>query len=72
MSVKVKASPISRTASLLIIMLGIFTLVAGLSTGIVANMIAGGAFIALGLFMYKLLYRFSRKVEREIERETID
>lgn len=67
MSVKVKASPISRTASLLIIALGIFTLVAGLTTGIVANTVAGGAFVALGVFLYKMLYRFNRKVEREVE-----
>ena len=62
----VRVSPISRTAALLIIAVGVFVLLAGLSTGEAANDLAGAVFIALGLFLYLLLFRFTRKLEREI------
>ncbi|MGD0145901.1 MAG: hypothetical protein ABSB53_03495 [Nitrososphaerales archaeon] len=58
----VKVSPISRLVSLLIIAIGIFTLVGGWATGILEDEIAGIAFIILGIFLYRLLYRFDRKV----------
>jgi drug/metabolite transporter (DMT)-like permease len=62
----VRVSPISRTAALLIIAVGVFVLVAGLTTGEAASDIAGVVFIALGLFLYGFLLRFTRKLEREI------
>ena len=62
----VRVSPISRTAALLIMAVGVFVLVAGLSTGEAANDLAGVVFIALGLFLYRLLFRFTRKLEREM------
>jgi predicted MFS family arabinose efflux permease len=58
----VKVSPISRLVSLLIIAIGIFTLVGGWATGILEDEIAGIAFIILGIFLIRLLYRFDRKV----------
>jgi hypothetical protein len=58
----VKVSPVSRFVSLLIIAIGIFTLLGGLATGILADSIAGIAFIVLGIVLYRLLYRFDRKV----------
>lgn len=63
----VRVSPISKTAALLIIVLGVFTLVAGLSTGVVEVTVAGGAITVLGLVLYRLLYVFTKKVRREIE-----
>lgn len=55
----VRASPISRTAAILIMALGIFTL-------LFVNDIAGVAFLLLGAFLYVLLYRFTAKIEREL------
>ena len=63
----VRASPISKTAALLIIALGVFTLFAGVVGGVVVNDIAGVAIIVLGLFLYRLLFRFARKLERQIK-----
>ena len=57
----VKISPISRSASLLIIALGVFTLVVGWATGILEDSVAGIAFIILGVVLYGLLYRMGRK-----------
>ncbi len=66
MSVKVRASPISRAAAILIIAIGAFVLLAGLATDILASDVAGSAFIILGVVLYLLLYKFTRKLEREI------
>ena len=51
----VRVSPISRTAAILIIALGVFTL-------LLVNEIAGIAFLALGVVLYALLYRFTAKL----------
>jgi hypothetical protein len=64
--VSVRASPISKTAALLIIALGVFTLSAGVVGGVVVNDIAGVAIIVLGLVLYRMLFRFARKLERQI------
>jgi hypothetical protein len=56
----VRVSPISRAAAILIILLGIITYWA-------VNSIAGIAFIALGAFLYLLLYRFRAKLAQELE-----
>ena len=66
MSAKVRTSPVSKTASILIVVLGLFTLLAGLTTGIIADIVAGVAFLVLGLFLYRMLFWFNRKVEREM------
>jgi drug/metabolite transporter (DMT)-like permease len=66
MPAKVRVSPISKAAAILILAVGLFTLIAGLSTGIVANSIAGGAITVLGMVLYALLYRFNRRLEREL------
>jgi membrane protein implicated in regulation of membrane protease activity len=66
MSAKVRVSPISRTAAILIIAVGVFVLTAGLVTGALASDITGGAFVVLGVVLYYLLFRFTRKLEREI------
>lgn len=66
MAVKVRVSPISRAAAILIVAIGIFVLTAGLDTDVLASEIAGGAFIVLGVALYLLLYRFTKKLEREI------
>jgi predicted MFS family arabinose efflux permease len=61
----VRVSPVSRFVSLLIIAIGIFTLVGGLATGILEDSIAGTAFIILGIVLYRLLYVFDTKVQRQ-------
>ena len=63
----IRVSPISKTASLLIIAVGAFVLVGGLSTGDLTSIIAGVVFVVLGVTLYRLLYRFTRKVKRELD-----
>jgi membrane protein implicated in regulation of membrane protease activity len=58
----VRVSPISRSAAILIIVIGILTYY-------FINDVAGIAFIALGLVLYWVLYRFTRKVVSEFEKE---
>jgi len=60
----VSVSPISRTASLLIIALGVFTLFVGQVTGILADSVAGAAFIILGIILNRVLYRLGRQVKQ--------
>jgi len=64
--VSVRVSPISKTASILIIAVGIFTLIAGLTTGIIESTVAGVAITILGLVLYRLLYTFTRKLQKEM------
>jgi membrane protein implicated in regulation of membrane protease activity len=56
----VRVSPISRGAALLIVVIGLFTYA-------YINDVAGIAFVALGIALYWLLYRFARRVRREVE-----
>lgn len=65
MTARVRVSPISRTAAILIIAIGVFVLTGGLVTDTLASDVAGGAFVALGVLLYVILYRFTRKLERE-------
>jgi len=62
----VRASPISKTASILIIAIGAFVLLGGFVTGDLASYIAGTAFIVLGAVLYLLLIWFTKKLRREI------
>ena len=55
----VRVSPISRTAAILIIVVGIITFV-------FVNPIAGIAFVALGVALYVLLYKFRSKLEADL------
>jgi membrane protein implicated in regulation of membrane protease activity len=57
----VRVSPISRGAAILIIALGVFTV-------LFVNLIAGIAFLALGAVLYALLYRFTAKLNAEVDR----
>ena len=63
----VRVSPISKTAAFLIIAVGAFVLLAGVTTAEVAYDISGVVFILLGLVLYLVLLRFTRKLSREIE-----
>ena len=65
----VKDSAISMTAALLFIAVGVFVLFAGLAAGVLASDVAGAAFIALGVILYRLLFRFTKKVKRELDGE---
>jgi hypothetical protein len=62
----VRISPISRTAAILILIIGVFVLVAGLVAGVLANDVAGIIFILIGLALYGLLLRFTRKLRTEV------
>jgi len=55
----VRVSPISRGAALLIIVVGILTYY-------FIDDVAGIVFVALGIILYWLLYRFARKVGKEV------
>lgn len=57
----VRVSPISRTAAILIIVVGIITL-------IFVNPVAGVAFVALGVALYVLLYKFRSKLEADLKK----
>ena len=57
----VRISPISRTAALLVIVIGVFMLAVGQSTGILEDSVAGTAFIILGIIMHGMLYRLAGK-----------
>lgn len=62
----VRASPVSKTAAILIIVIGVFVLFTGLVASVLANEVAGVAFIALGLALYGLLLRFTKRLRTEI------
>jgi len=62
----VRVSPISKTASILIIAIGLFVLLGGFVTGDIASYIAGTAFVVLGVALYLLLIWFTKKLTREI------
>jgi drug/metabolite transporter (DMT)-like permease len=61
----VKASPISRTAAILIIAVGAFVLFTGVVSGELEDDVAGVAFIVLGLALYALLSRLTRRLRTE-------
>lgn len=66
MSVKVRVSPVSRTAAVLIIAIGVFVLAVGLATGELASEVTGGAFLVLGAVLYYLLLRFTKRLQTAI------
>lgn len=51
---------------MLIIAVGAFVLMVGIVAGDQADEVAGAAFIALGLALYGLLLRFTRKLKAEV------
>ena len=63
----VRVSPISRTAAILIMAVGAFVLIVGLSTGEVGYDVSGVVFLALGVVLYLVLIRFTRNLGRQIE-----
>ena len=63
----VRVSPISKTAAIIITVLGLFLLFGGLAAQEEYDTIAGFAITVLGLVLYRLLFRFTRKVTRELE-----
>jgi hypothetical protein len=67
-SLSIKVSPISRTAAILILALGLFTLAGGVLGGVLAYEIAGVVFIILGVVLYRLLYVITGKILTEVEK----
>jgi hypothetical protein len=63
----VRVSPVSKTAAIIITVLGLFLLFGGLAAQDELDAIAGFAITVLGLALYRLLFRFTRKVTRELE-----
>jgi hypothetical protein len=62
----VRASPISKTAAILIVAIGLFVLLGGFVTGDLTSYIAGTAFVVLGVTLYLVLMWFTNKLRREI------
>ena len=58
-----RVSPVSRTAALLIIAVGVFVLFTGLVADVIASDVAGVAFILLGVFLYWFLYRITPRID---------
>jgi uncharacterized membrane protein YiaA len=58
----VRASPISKTAAILIMVVGVFVLFIGVVAGALANEVEGIVFIALGVALYGLLLKFTKRV----------
>ena len=58
-------SPISKTAEALIVVVGLFVLLAGVVTGVLAEMVAGVAFVVLGVALWGLLLRFTRRLNAQ-------
>jgi membrane protein implicated in regulation of membrane protease activity len=58
-----RVSPVSRTAALLIIAVGVFVLFTGLVADVIASDVAGFAFIVLGVFLYWFLYRITPRLD---------
>jgi membrane protein implicated in regulation of membrane protease activity len=50
----------------MLVVLGVFTLIAGLSTGVLESTVVGFAITLLGLVLYRLLHRFSKRLDKEI------
>ena len=61
----VRASPISKTAAALIVVVGLFVLLAGVVTGVLAEMVAGVAFVVLGVALWGLLLRCTRRLNAQ-------
>ena len=56
----VRVSPISKSAAILLMVLGVFTAIA-------VNLVVGVVIFVVGLVLYRLLFRFTAKVQREID-----
>jgi uncharacterized membrane protein YiaA len=62
----VRASPISKTAAILIMVVGVFVLFIGVAAGALANEVEGIVFIALGVALYGLLLKFTKRVRTDV------
>ena len=63
----VRASPISKTAAILIVVVGLFVLLTGLVAGVVTTEVEGTVFVVLGVALYGLLRRFTRELRKETQ-----
>ncbi len=59
----VSVSPISRLASVLIVIVGLFSLLVGQAVKNTGDTVSGIAFVILGIVLYALLATFSRKTK---------
>ncbi|MDG6902435.1 MAG: hypothetical protein JRM80_10830 [Nitrososphaerota archaeon] len=64
----VRVSPISKSAAILIIVIGAFVLLTGLVAGVLLNEVVGAAFMLLGVILYGLLLRLTRKLRSDDSR----
>ena len=62
----VRASPVSKTAAILIIAVGAFVFLTGVVASDLTSEVTGAAFIALGFALYGLLKRFTRRLRTEV------
>jgi drug/metabolite transporter (DMT)-like permease len=63
----IRVSPISKWAAIIIVFLGLFLLVGGVASAEDDSIVAGVAVTVLGVVLYSLLFRFARKVQRELD-----
>jgi len=66
----IRVSPISKTAAILIIALGLFLVAGGVAAQEDDSLVAGIGVTVLGIFLYGFLYRFTRKLKGELEGAT--
>jgi heme O synthase-like polyprenyltransferase len=56
----VRVSPVSKTAAILLMALGLFT-------AVFVNVFVGAVIVVIGVVLYRLLFRFTAKVQRELD-----
>jgi hypothetical protein len=56
----VRVSPISKSAAIMLMALGVFT-------AIFVNPFLGALIVVIGVVLYRLLFRFTAKVQRELD-----
>ena len=66
----VRVSPISKSAAVLIVVIGAFVLLTGLVAGVLVNEVVGVAFMVLGVMLYALLLRLTRRLRSDVSRAT--
>lgn len=70
LGLSVRVSPISKSAAVLIVVIGAFVLLTGLVARVLVNEVVGVAFMVLGVMLYALLLRLTRRLRSDVSRAT--